>query len=111
MATTENLDPPGAGGNGPTISISHWEKGHADVMGVNFCFGFLALMHFLNYALCLLWPYTTEPGVTRSFPESRYSLIGTIQFSPSSLMMPIISFASVEFSCSTSTKTSLASFE
>ncbi|GKF19033.1 hypothetical protein Tco_0067671, partial [Tanacetum coccineum] len=43
MATTRNLAPPGAIGNGPTMSISYCEKGHADIMDAISCFGFLGI--------------------------------------------------------------------
>ncbi|GKA76002.1 hypothetical protein Tco_0782380 [Tanacetum coccineum] len=43
MATTRNLAPPGAIRIGPTMSIPHYEKGHADIMDVISCFGFLGI--------------------------------------------------------------------
>ncbi|GJS94843.1 hypothetical protein Tco_0801811 [Tanacetum coccineum] len=43
MATTRNLAPPGASGSGLTMSISYWEKGHADVIDVISYFGFVGL--------------------------------------------------------------------
>nr|GEW40371.1 hypothetical protein [Tanacetum cinerariifolium] len=43
MATTRNLAPPLAIGNGPPMSIPHWEKAHAKVIDVISCFGFLGM--------------------------------------------------------------------
>nr|GEX06341.1 hypothetical protein [Tanacetum cinerariifolium] len=52
MATTRNLAPPGAIRNGPTMSIPHCKKGHADIMDVISYFGFLAI-HFSRNLLGL----------------------------------------------------------
>nr|GEU29951.1 hypothetical protein [Tanacetum cinerariifolium] len=45
MATTRNLVPPSAIGNGPTMLIPDCEKGYADVIDVIPCFGFLEGSH------------------------------------------------------------------
>ncbi|GJZ64419.1 hypothetical protein Tco_0620840 [Tanacetum coccineum] len=83
MDRTKKLAPPGATGNGPTMSIPHWEKGHAHVIDVISCFGFLgmdewicfvifettdcgpacipqgALVYFLDDVPRLYWPYAS----------------------------------------------------
>nr|GEW72792.1 hypothetical protein [Tanacetum cinerariifolium] len=48
-ATTRNLPPPGAIGNGLTMSIPHCEKGHANVMDVIPCFGFLVVSQSYDF--------------------------------------------------------------
>ncbi|GJU76869.1 hypothetical protein Tco_1273939 [Tanacetum coccineum] len=82
MATTKNLAPPGAIGKGPTISISHCEKGQADMMDVISCFGFLGRV-----------------------PNLRFSQIGVIQLSPSSWTMSATPFFAMDLFCMTSTRT------
>ncbi|GJX99659.1 hypothetical protein Tco_0356678, partial [Tanacetum coccineum] len=55
MATTRNLASLRAVGSGPTMSIPHWEKGHAEVIDVISYFGFLGPTYRIHGDRYDLW--------------------------------------------------------
>ncbi|GJY12018.1 hypothetical protein Tco_0381327 [Tanacetum coccineum] len=69
------------------------------------------LLFIILYWGALILSILAFCGSLGSVPNSRYSWIGSIQFSPSSFMMSATSFCAIYFLCMTSTKTSLASRE
>nr|GFA40856.1 hypothetical protein [Tanacetum cinerariifolium] len=100
---------------------SHCEKGQADVIDVISYFGFLGPECIPQDPSCtsimMLLAYIGPTHLNHGdisfgrIPSFRYSRMGTIQLSLSSLTMTVISFSATDLVCITSTKTSFASFE
>nr|GEU74423.1 hypothetical protein [Tanacetum cinerariifolium] len=125
----KTLHPDGVG-KGPTVLISHCEKGQTDVIDVISYFNFLVIPQSCYFDTTDLGPECIphDPSCTSfmmllacigpthlnhgdMIPSFRYSRMGTVQLSSSSLTMSVISFSMTYLVCMTSTKTSFTSFE
>nr|GEY64288.1 hypothetical protein [Tanacetum cinerariifolium] len=97
MATTRNLVPPGAIGNGPMMSIPHYEKGHADIMDgklANNSFAFSRPANSASYSASFIRPAPEPSKLEASLVNNFHAFFGSVSFL----------FASLSFTHSSSFK-------